>query len=130
SKDPLFYDPAITKSFGPWPAYTTDVFSDAYFPNGEYIVELNSRIFPAPSESSNSSGRYVEIELEPINRELMEYLSVLYRLRVATDSYFSEPVSLPSNIEGGVGVFGAVGKSAKVRYWFPGEENPAVPPIE
>ena len=127
SNDPLFYDPAITKSFGPWPAYTTDVFSDAYFPKGEYVVELSSRIYP---KLPKPMGRYIEIELEPINRALMEYLSVLYRLRVATDSYFTEPVTLPSNIEGGVGIFGAIGKSAKIRYWLPGEEDPEVPPTE
>ena len=125
--DGLLVDPAIDKSFGPWPAYVTDVFSDKSFYGDEYVVEVSSRM-KYPGDNIRN-GRYFDIELQPINRELMEYLSVLYRLRVATDSYFSEPVSLPSNIEGGVGVFGAIGQSAKIRYWLPGEENPAVPPV-
>lgn len=126
--DPLLLDAAINKSFGPWPANITDVFSDKGFYGGEYVVEVSSRL-KYPGDKINS-GRYFEIEVQPISRELFEYLSVLYRLRVATDSYFTEPVTLPSNIEGGVGVFGAIGKSAKIRYWLPGEENPKVPPIE
>lgn len=130
--DPLLYDSGIDKSFGPWPAHQTDVFSSDRLRNGEYVLTVSSRV---PSNGSKNIigleyGRYFEIELQPISRELFEYLSVLYRLRVATDSYFTEPVTLPSNIEGGVGIFGAIGKSAKIRYWLPGEEDPEVPPTE
>lgn len=132
TSDPLLYDAAIDKGFGPWPAYQSDVFTDESFHSGEYIISLSSRV--AVRGMTNSDGplntaRYFEIELQPINAALMNYLSVLYRLRIATPSYFSEPSTLPSNIDGGVGIFGAIGKSAKIRYWLPGEENPAIPPL-
>lgn len=128
STDPLLYDPAIEKRFGPWPAFMTDVFSSEYFYENEYVIEVTSRL--TPRGNCNNTGRYFEIELQPITRDLMEYLSSMYRRRVMTDSYFSQPSTLPSNIDGGTGIFGAIGKSAKIRYWLPGEENPAIPPLE
>ncbi len=131
--DNLLYDSTIDKAFGPWPAYLTDVFTDESFHNGEYIIDISSRV----NNNRVSSGgqplnciRYYEIELQPITPMLMNYLSVLYRLRIAMPSYFSSSSSLPSNIEGGVGIFGAIGKSKKIRYFFPGEENNDIPPID
>ena len=130
SGDALLYDAAIEKGFGPWPAYQSDVFTDESFNNGEYIINVSSRVSMLGGSSDRTETRYFEIELQPINQALMDYLSVLYRMRVTTPSYFSEPSSIPSNIEGGVGVFGVIGKSKKIRYFLPGEENSAIPPVE
>lgn len=121
--DPLLYDSKIEKNFGPWQAYQTDVFTDKSFFDNEYVLDVSSRIATSRSDGMNY-GRYFEIELQPITRELMEYLSTVYHIRVKEDSYFSQPITIPSNIKGGVGVFGAIGKSKKIRYFFPGEENP------
>ncbi|MDE5572440.1 MAG: DUF4249 domain-containing protein, partial [Muribaculaceae bacterium] len=114
SNDVLLYDSSLDKGFGPWPANQTDVFTDESFHNGEYIIDVSSRVscpYYLTVSDDNDITRYFEIELQPITPMLMNYLSVLYRLRIATPSYFSEPTSLPSNIEGSVGIFGGIGKS-------------------
>ena len=134
SNDALLYDSSLDKGFGPWPANQTDVFTDESFHNGEYIIDVSSRVSTAYYMLNYYEDidlrRYFEIEIQPITPMLMNYLSVLYRLRIATPSYFSEPTSLPSNIEGGVGIFGAIGKSKKIRYFFPGEEDSRISLVE
>ncbi|MDE6809177.1 MAG: DUF4249 domain-containing protein [Muribaculaceae bacterium] len=129
SNDPLLYDANLGKNFGPWPAYMTDVFTDENFFEDKYVIEVTSRIADVRGDCVNY-GRYFEIELQPITRNLMEYISAIYRLRIKEDSYFSQPISISSNIEGGTGIFGAIGKSKKIRYFLPGEENSSIPPVE
>ncbi len=119
SSDPLLYDSAITGSFGPWQAYTTDVFTNSTFVSGEYDLIVQSRFF----RYSTSGYRAIKITLQPISTSLANYLSTLYRIRSFTPSYFSEPASLSSNIDNGVGVFGAIGQSVSRIYFFPGEEQ-------
>ena len=107
----------------------TDVFTDENFFEDKYVIEVTSRIADVRGDCVNY-GRYFEIELQPITRNLMEYISAIYRLRIKEDSYFSQPTSISSNIEGGTGIFGAIGKSKKIRYFLPGEENSSIPPVE
>lgn len=123
SSDPLLYDSQITSMFSPWQAYTTDVFTNRQF-NKVADVKVQVR-YPM---ALNKHQRFVEIELQPISPQLMNYLSVLYRIRLNTEhSYFSEFISLPSNIEGGVGIFGGIGKSTKLRIWLDGNPDPNYP---
>lgn len=122
SDDPMLYDSQITDMFGPWQAHTTDVFSNRQFKNDAYIT-VQVRY---PSKVRNLY-RYIQIELQPITSPLMNYLSSLYRMRVAKQSYYSDYSTLPSNIEGGVGIFGGVGKSTKCRIWLDGDPDPNYP---
>ncbi len=123
STDPLLYDSSITGTFGPWQAYTTDVFTNSKFVGGEYDLTVQSRIF----SHSVSVHRAIKITLQPISASLANYLSSIYRIRSFEQSYFSEPSTLSTNIDGGVGIFGAIGKSVARMYWLPGEEDTDYP---
>lgn len=127
SNDPLLYDAGITDNFGPWQAYTTDVFTNQAFQGGEYYMSVQSRIHGHSSGTTNGRYRAVKITLQPIAPSLANYLSSLYRLRSMTPTYFTEPTSLSSNVVGGVGIFGAIGESTSIFYRFPGEEDPLYP---
>ncbi|MDE7153375.1 MAG: DUF4249 domain-containing protein [Muribaculaceae bacterium] len=124
--DPLLYDANLKKSFGAWHAYTTDLFTNKQFKNGSYLLTVQSR-YPYTSPGEFNKRRYIQVQLEPISFDLMNYLSTLYRVRIAETGYFSEPQSLASNINGGVGIFGSIGEPLVLRYWFPGEEDPNYP---
>lgn len=126
SNDPLLYDAGITGGFGPWQPFTTDVFTNQGFRNGEYYLNVQSRI-QSHGIVSNGAHRAIKITLQPIDSSLANYLSSLYRARSFTPSYFTEPTSLASNINGGVGVFGAIGPSTSIIYWYPGEYDPSYP---
>lgn len=123
SNDPLLYDSAITGTFGPWQAYTTDVFTNTQFDAGEYDMTVQSRFY----NHSSLFRRCIKITLQPISTSLANYLSSLYRIRSFKESYFSEPSTLSTNVEGGVGVLGAIGLPVSRYYWFPGEEDPNYP---
>lgn len=122
SSDPLLYDSAITGSFGPWQANTTDVFTNAGFITGDYDLTVQSRFF-----NKSPLHRAIKITLQPISPSLSNYLSALYRVRCFKPTYFSEPTTLSTNIDGGVGIFGAIGQTTSRMYWFPGEEDPNYP---
>lgn len=126
TNDPLLYDASIKKSFGAWQAYTTDLFTNKTFKNGSYLLTLQSR-YPYTSSGNFNKRRFIQVQLEPISFDLMNYLSSLYRIRTASSDYFSEPQSLASNITGGVGIFGSIGEPLILRYWFPGEKDPDYP---
>lgn len=126
TNDPLLYDAAITHSFGAWQPYTTDVFANRQFANGSYLLTVEAR-YPYTAEDDFIHRRFIEVQLLPISLDLMNYLTSLYRVRTAVDDYFSEPMSLSSNIKGGVGIFGSIGEPLTLRYWFPGEEDPDYP---
>lgn len=122
SDDPLLYDSQITDKFGPWQAYTTDIFSNRQFKNDAFItVQVR---YPRKVKDMH---RFVQIELQPITVSFSNYLSSLYRMRVAEKSYYSDYTTLPSNIEGGVGIFGGMGKSTKLRIWLDGVPDPNYP---
>lgn len=128
SSDPLLYDPAIIEHFGPWQPYTTDVFSNKSF-DGEHTLMVQVR-YPDQLYSHawrEEYGRFIRVELEPISEDLMNYLSTMYRLRVFKQSYFSEPIGLPGNVDGAVGIVGAIGPSTVLHYWFPNEYDPTYP---
>lgn len=139
STDPLLYDAALENKFAPWQPYTTDIFTNESFYNGQYTLTVSSRFFVRYHREGYYIGnnykeavyndRRFEIELEAIGDELANYLTTIYRYRLDTDSYFSEPISLPNNIAGGVGIFGAIGNRKTVKYRFPGEE-PLIPEFE
>lgn len=119
TNDPLLYDSQITEHFGPWQAYTTDVFTNRQFKNDAYVT-IQVR-YPRYMELRKDNWyRFIQIEIQPITSQLMDYLSSLYRMRVAKQSYFSEFSTLPDNIDGGVGIFGGIGKSKKLRIWLDG----------
>lgn len=127
SDDPLLYDSRKTEQFGPWQAYTTDVFSNMQFKNDAYVT-FQVRYPQISNYRKDCYHRFIQIELQPITSQLMDYLSTIYRLRVAdTQSYFSEYSTLPDNIDGGVGIFGGIGKSKKLRIWLDGTPDPDYP---
>ncbi|MBD5245435.1 MAG: DUF4249 family protein [Barnesiella sp.] len=129
TSDPLLYDANISRPFGAWQAFTTDVFTNRQFKGGSYVLTVQTR-YPYTSYNSMNKRRFLQVQLEPISVDLMNYLSSLYKIRTLTNDYFSEPASLASNISGGVGVFGSIGEPLTIRYWFPGEEDPNYPAAE
>lgn len=121
SSDPLLYEPTLGHPFGIWPAFQTDIFTNEAFRGGSYLLSVEQRMssYFRPVVNGSSGviyGRH-EIELQPLTRELSEYLAVFYRLRISKKSYFSSPMAIPSNVVGGKGIFGAIGKPKIMRYW-------------
>lgn len=59
------------------------------------------------------------VYIQSLNRDVAEFYDVLDRQREANINPFIEPVFLDSNIEGAIGVFGAINRSEGIDFLFP-----------
>jgi len=94
------------REFGRFIYYDTDLDGAPV----RFVVE------PAYTHFKDDTGT---IYIQSMNREVADYYDVLDRQREANINPFIEPVFLKSQIEGAVGVFGAVNRSVPVPFVFP-----------
>ena len=131
SDDELFVDNRLSKSFGGWPAFFSNVFDNSLFKGTDRVFTLDS-----PKTSSRWYSEYagynrsyelnywekyllkadeapdlpsqVMVELQAISPELYRYLKSVELYRVMENDAFSEPVQIYSNVKNGWGIFGSL----------------------
>ena len=130
SESALFVDARLSKNFGGWPAYFSNVFDNSLMKGNDYTLTLDSPKPPTLSTSYslgvkvNADGSYtavtelqenseiiaprVMVELQAISPELYRYLKSVELYRVTENDAFSEPVQIYSNVKNGWGIFGSL----------------------
>lgn len=105
SADPLLSDDHLDKGYPLWDAGMTNIFDNHLFRNGSYEVTVSSRLLVG-------SDRHVEIEMQSISKEYYHYLRAYYLYRISelysSQDYYSCDIHIPTNVEGGWGVVGAM----------------------
>jgi len=96
----------VIQEFGRFIYYDTDLDGAPV----RFVVE------PAYTHFKDDTG---VIYIQSLNVDVADYYDVLDRQREANINPFIEPVFLKTQIEGAVGVFGAINRSAPVDFVFP-----------
>lgn len=107
SDDDIFLDTSLTKGFGGWPAFMTNVFSDNGFDGRTYTVSIRKK---CPNGSIRDNEIYVE--LQSLSKELYHYLKSVqwYRIQDSSDFYAND-LYIYSNVVGGWGILGGLSAS-------------------
>lgn len=87
-----------------------------YFDDGVDGAPVRFAVEPAYTHYKNDTAT---LYIQSLNKEVADYYDVLDRQREANINPFIEPVFLKNQIEGAVGVFGAINRSEPVSYVFP-----------
>lgn len=116
SDDELFFDNRITKNFGGWPAYFSNVFDNSLMKGSDYTFTIDSpKAFMTYRYLTDvARGKLpfipdrVMVELQAISPEFYRYLKSVQLYRITEADAYSEPLPIYSNVEGGWGILGAL----------------------
>ncbi|MBO6059320.1 MAG: DUF4249 domain-containing protein, partial [Bacteroidaceae bacterium] len=116
SNDEMFTDNRLTQGFGGWPAYFSDVFEGASATGRTFTIDSpKAYIAPSALNLKNTSleeipeiAPRVMVELQAISYDLYKYLKAMQLFRVTGNDKNAEPILIPSNIENGWGILGAL----------------------
>ncbi|MBQ9884504.1 MAG: DUF4249 family protein [Bacteroidaceae bacterium] len=117
SDDEIFVDKRLTRGFGGWKPYFSNVFDDSLVSTGGYTFTVDSPKMPrilsgVMSSASNSQNTplppQVMIELQTISPELYNYLKSVELYHLTYNDAYAEPVQIYSNVQNGWGIFGAL----------------------
>lgn len=93
-----------------------NIFSDELIDGKDYYLkfEFKQGIYKFTEPGLNDiSKRYITIDLQPISKSYYRFLKSLQALDQA-DEFMSEPVQVYTNVNGGVGIVGAITSQQKV----------------
>ncbi len=116
SNDGLFTDNRLTQGFGGWPAYFSDVFDGASAAGRSFTVDSPKAYVSPDAIDLNKALRgkipeiapRVMVELQAISPDLYKFLKAMQLYRISGDDRDAEPVLIPSNVQNGWGIFGAL----------------------
>ena len=118
SDDEIFVDKRLSKGFGGWKPYFSNVFDDSLISTtGGHTFTLDSPKMPRELFGSMTSTTNQEhgplppqvmIELQAVSPELYHYLKSAELYRLTYSDAYAEPVQIYSNVEGGWGILGAL----------------------
>lgn len=111
STDQLFYNPNLKKDWGGWPAYFSNIFSDEQMNGKEYTFTVESRM-------RGASDPHWELELQALSENLYNYLEAVMRYRITDFDDYTESIYLPTNVDNGFGILGAVHSDRKILRWL------------
>ena len=101
SNDVLFRDERLVRGFSGWSEKFSNVFDDKLFNNGEYIVEVETRIL-------RGTDRKIRIELQSLTEDYYQFLKSWMVFRITSDDDFAEQIYIHSNVKNGYGIVGAI----------------------
>ncbi|MBR3717322.1 MAG: DUF4249 family protein [Bacteroidaceae bacterium] len=117
SDDKIFVDKRLSKGFGGWKPYFSNVFDDSLINSGGYTFTVDSpkmpkKLFGVMTSTSNQEHGplppQVMIELQAISPELYHYLKSVELYHLTYNDAYAEPVQIYSNVQNGWGIFGAL----------------------
>lgn len=101
SNDVLFRDERLSRGFSGWSEKFSNVFDDKLFNDGEYIVEVETRIL-------RGTDRKIRIELQSLTEDYYQFLKSWMVFRITSDDDFAEQIYIHSNVKNGYGIVGAI----------------------
>ncbi len=117
SDDEIFVDKRLSKGFGGWKPYFSNVFDDSLINSGGYTFTVDSPkmrkklfgVMTSPTKQEHGPlSPQVMIELQAISPELYHYLKSAELYRLTYNDAYAEPVQIYGNVEGGWGILGAL----------------------
>lgn len=114
STDILFEDKNISVSHNGWPVFFSNVFDDTICDGAsyEFTVEIRQR-----QSSDEDVVPYVVIELQQISEAFYKYLKAIEIFNCSASDIYAEPVRIPSNVEGGIGIVGSLTGNRHILYF-------------
>ena len=110
SNDPYFYDAELTKGWGNWDAYISNVFEDHLFNGQNCKVNVTTR----PQWGNDV---FCIVMLQAITKDLFYFQRSVQLYRISHDAFYSTPVGIYSNVTNGWGIFGAAtGTDVTIRF--------------
>ena len=110
SFDPYFYDAELTKGWGNWDAYISNVFEDHLFNGQDCKVNVTTR----PQWGNDV---FTIVMLQAITKDLFYFQRSVQLYRISHDAFYSTPVGIYSNVTNGWGIFGAAtGTDVTIRF--------------
>lgn len=104
SDDVIFYDSRLTRRWGAWEPFMSNVFDDHLINGEEYTIQVDSRLI---SYKTNAK-RFLVVELQSIPEDYYHYLKSMMVYRITSDDDFSENVYVHSNVKNGWGIVGSL----------------------
>lgn len=101
SDDILFRDDRLVRGFSAWDPMFSNVFDDRLFKNGEYTVEVETRL-------CRGANRKLRVELQSLTADYYHYLKSFMVYRITSDDDFAESIYIHSNVDHGFGIFAGV----------------------
>ena len=117
SDDEIFVDKRLSKGFGGWKPYFSNVFDDSLISTGGHTFTLDSPKMPRENYGSMTSlsnqeheplHPQVMVELQAVSPELYRYLKSAQLYRLTYNDAYAEPVQIYSNVQNGWGILGAL----------------------
>ncbi|NDW12910.1 DUF4249 domain-containing protein [Bacteroides sp. 214] len=102
SADVIFMDNRLTKSYGGWAAYFSNVFDDNLFNGKEYTFSVETRL-------RYGERKHCVIELQSITSDFYHYLKSVMLYRITDQDAYTESIQIHSNVKDGWGILGAIG---------------------
>lgn len=107
SDDPLLSPDAESGIFGTDESNSFSVFSDELIDGKEHVLNFSLGYNPEPPDTAYHEFHRIVIYFQSITEDLYSYLRSYSAQWSGGDGVFTEPVIVYSNVEGGLGVFGA-----------------------
>ena len=101
SKDALFKDDRLVRGFSGWSERFSNIFDDRLFRDGEYIVEIETRLM-------RGTDRKLRVELQSLSEDYYQFWKSWMVYRITSDDDFAESIYIHSNVDNGFGIIGAV----------------------
>jgi len=107
TKDPLLVPAEENSLFGTDVPNTYLIFSDELISGKEHELVFNIPQIYQPIDTNYHEFMAITVELQSISRDLYKYLLTYAANSMLEDNFISEPVMVYSNVENGLGAFGA-----------------------
>ena len=101
SSDVIFMNEQLTKSYGGWAAYFSNVFDDHLFNGQKYTFSIETRL-------RLGEHPHAVIELQSITRDLYYYLKSIMLYRITDQDAYTEAIQIHCNINNGWGILGGM----------------------
>ena len=116
SDDELFTDNRLVQGFGGWPAYFSNVFEGTQAAGRTFTIDSPKAYVSLDALDFNKTSRdeipeiapRVMVELQAISEDLYKFLKAMQLYRITGNDRDAEPLLIPSNVQNGWGIFGAL----------------------
>ena len=116
SDDELFTDNRLIQGFGGWPAYFSTVFEGSQAAGRTFTIDSPKAYVSPDALDFNKTSKdeipeiapRVMVELQAISEDLYKFLKAMQLYRITGNDRDAEPMLIPSNVQHGWGIFGAL----------------------
>ena len=104
----------MVRGFSAWASKFSNVFDDRQFKNGEYVVEIETRLL-------KGEDRKLRVELQSLTSDYYHYLKSFELYRITSDDDFAENIYIHSNVANGLGIVAGINSDVHMMDITPGK---------